>query len=419
MAHRLPLNRTQGPDMPRPRPPLTVLLAAALTLGAGAARADDDDFDLHYSAHFEPDRGSVVGRIEVAQSDGQLRELDLNAPASEYRDFRGDGRISRRGDRLEWQPPEEGGVLSYRVGVDHKRRGAYDARMTDTWAIVRLDDLFPPGTSRMQKGASSRATLMLTGPDGWSFETPYGPMRPGPLAVEIAGRRLDRPVGWMAAGDLGTRRTRIADREFVITGPKDQGLRRLDTLAFLRWTVPELADAIPTLPDYLLLVGGTREMWRGGLSGPQSLYLHPDRPMISGNSTSAVLHELMHVASAEPPADGDDWIAEGMAEYYSLLVLRRTDGIGEDRFERAIDWLENWADEEDGQLRDPSTGPDTARAVLLFHALAAELEAAGSSIDAVAGDLLAGDLCRVRLQRLAERELGAPSEVLAAALDED
>lgn len=405
--------------MTRPRTPLTpMLMAAALALGSGAAHADDGAFGLHYSAHFEPAEGSVAGRIEVEQSDGELRELDLDAPESEYRDFSGDGKLTRDGDRLKWQPPKQGGALNYRVGVDHKRHGAYDARMTDTWAILRLDDLFPRATSRTARGAHSEATLMLTGPEDWSFETPYGPMRPGPLPVETEGRRLDRPVGWLAAGDLGTRRTQIAGREFVITGPKDQGIRRLDTLAFLRWTVPELSAAIPTLPDYLLLVAGTHEMWRGGLSGPRSLYLHPDRPMISGNSTSAVLHELMHVATEEPPADGDDWIAEGIAEYYGLLVLRRTDGISEDRFQRALDWLKNWADEEGGRLTDPSTGPDTARAVLTFHALAEELDAAGSSIDAVAGDLLAGDLCRARLITLAERELGEPSRVLADALQD-
>lgn len=394
-------------------------LGTVLMLAAPVHGHEDGAYGLRYSARFQPEQGYVSGRIEVEHTSARVLELDLDAPSSQYRDFEGDGEIVRDGDRLKWHPPEDGGALEYRVEVDHKRNGAYDARLTETWSIVRLDDLFPRTTSRTTRGAHSHATLMLTGPEDWSFETPYGSMRDGPLRVETPGRRLDRPVGWLAAGDLGIRRTRIAGRDVAIAGPKDQGIRRLDLLAFLRWTVPELSTAIPTLPDYLLLVVGAQEMWRGGLSGPRSLYLHPDRPLISGNSTSPVLHELMHVATEEPPADGDDWIAEGMAEYYGLLILRRSDGISEERFQRALDWLRDWAAEENGRLRDPSTGADTARAVLLMHDLAEELAAAGSNLDAVAGPLLAGEPCRARLRSLAEAELGHPSKVLDAALDAD
>ena len=161
-----------------------------------------------------------------------------------------------------------------------------------------------------------------------------------------------------------------------------------------------------------MIVGASDNMWRGGLSGPGSLYVHTDRSLISENGTSTLLHELVHVATSKSPAAGDDWIVEGLAEYYGLEILRRTGGIGERRFVNAMDTLEAWVDRKDGQLANPSTGADTARAVLLFHALAMELAAAGSSLDVVVKQLFAADTAnRETLLHAIEQALGRPSKI--------
>lgn len=390
----------------------------SLSCGNAGADADDDVYDLRYHARFLPEQGAVAVSIEVEQSSALLKLVDLKAPESTYREVDGDGEISREDGRLRWQVPAKGGTLRYRVSVDHKRDGAYDARMTSQWAILRLDDLFPPARTRAASKAHARTTLSFEGPDDWSFETPYGRNNEA-VSVATRGRRFDRPVGWMVAGDIGIRRTEAAGRHLVIAGPKDESIRRLDILTFLRWTVPDLVRTMPTFPDHILIVVGAQEMWRGGLSAPNSLYLHPDRPLVSGNSTSPLLHELVHASTTEPPADGDDWMAEGIAEYYALKTLWRSGGISEARFEGSLEWLDDWAERDHGKLKDPSTGPDTARAVLLFRALDEELADADSDLDAVVGDLLDGDLNRKRLAELLERELDEPSEVLRDALDED
>jgi len=395
------------------RPIRCLLLLALSTCSAGALARD---YALLYQAEFLPDQGHARAEIVVTQEGPGLTLLDLNAPPETYSAFDGDGSVTRQGDRVVWKVPREGGTLRYRVVVDHKRGGAWDARLTPDWAIVRLDDLFPPARSRARRGAHARTRLVLHGPPGWSFETRYGPVDGDGVSVETRGRRLDRPLGWLAAGDLGIRRTRVGDRRIAIAGPKDQDFRRMDALAFLRWTLPELVRIAPSFPDRLLVVGGSRDMWRGGLSGPGSLYVHPDRPLISGNATSTFLHELMHVATEEPPARGDDWIVEGIAEYYSLVVLLRSGAISGPRFERAFGMLRDWAERDSGRLADPSTGADTARAVLLFRDLDNELAAAGSSLDAVAADLLGGRVSRQRLRTLVERALGGRSGVLDAAL---
>jgi hypothetical protein len=391
--------------------------AALAILIAVAASADEPTYPIHYHAEFHPAEGHVVATITVSQRDGRLRLLDFNAPEPRYQAFSGDGKISRDGRRLHWQVPRQGGTLTYRVRVDKKRSGAYDARLTETWAVLRVGHLFPPARVRSRAGAVSEATLSFSGPEGWSFETAYGPVR-DTVAVSREGRSFHRPVGWMAAGDLGTRRDEIAGRQVVITGPKHQGFRRLDMMSFLHWTLPELTRLLPSLPEHILIVGSARDMWRGALSGPGSLYVHPDRPLISENATSTLIHELVHVAMTEPPAAGDDWIVEGLAEYFSLVTLLRTGGISGDRFERAMAWLENWADRHDAGLAEPSTGPHTARAVLVFRDLEVELAAAGSSLADVTAPLFAeGSVSRQRLEALLDGALGRKSEVFAEALE--
>lgn len=393
-----------------------IRLLAAVAVAAIAASAQARDYDLTYSAQFLPGAGVAAAAIEVQQQRPGLTLLDLNAPAARYNDFEADGPIRRDGDRLIWEVPPQGGTLRYRVRIDHQRDGAWDARLTDDWAIARLDDVFPPVRSRSRAGAGARTRLELGGPEGWSFETRYGPVGPDGVRLDTSGRRLDRPLGWMAAGDLGIRRTRIGEHRIAIAGPKNEDFRRMDALTFLRWTMPELLQVAPSFPKRLLIVGGSQDMWRGGLSGPGSLYVHPDRPLVSGNATSTLLHELLHVATEEPPAKGDDWIVEGLAEYYASLILLRTGGISESRFERTLAMLRDWAERDGGSLADPSTGADTARAVLLFHALDQELAAAGSNLDAVTAELLAGRVDRERLIDLARAELGKRAVTLDEAL---
>jgi len=368
-----------------------LLLFAGLLLAACADGAAVDtterSYTVAYRATLRPDTGMAEVEIEVAQERDVLRTLDLNAPASIYTGFEGNGPVEISDGRVLWSVPASGGVLRFQATVDHLRGNVHDARMTDTWAVFRLGDIFPAARTVALKNSDADATLNLEGPQGWRFETPYGPSNKAVHAVS-RNRLFPRPVGWAVGGDIGVRRDRIADRRVAVAAPVDQGFRRQDILAFLRWTLPTLVKVFPGFTERLLIVGGGQDMWRGGLSGPASLYLHPDRPLISGNGTSTLLHELIHIAVTDTSGEPDDWLVEGIAEYYSLEVLRRTSGISQRRFEGALAQLEEWAEDEDGHLTSPSTGADTAFAVLMLHDLAATLERKGLSLDALVQELL-------------------------------
>ncbi len=104
----------------------------------------------------------------------------------------------------------------------------------------------------------------------------------------------------------------------------------MDILTLLTFVWPEVQSVFPRDPKKLLIVGAGDPMWRGGLSGPNSLYMHADRPLVSENGTSSLVHELVHVFSRISDADRSDWISEGLAEYYAIELMRRAGGMSEE-----------------------------------------------------------------------------------------
>ena len=139
--------------------------------------------------------------------------------------------------------------------------------------------------------------------------------------------------GWMLAGKIGSRNEKIADVRVVVAAPAGDSARRQDTLAFLKFTLPRIQEVFPHLPPRLLIVSAGDPMWRGGLSGPASMFLHSDRPLISENRTSTLLHELVHIALGIRGDEESDWIVEGLAEFYSLETLRRSGSISAQRLQ--------------------------------------------------------------------------------------
>jgi hypothetical protein len=398
---------------------VTAVLIIALCGCASAETLDDTlQYDLAFSAAFNATNPVAVATITLSQHRAIVKVLDFNAPSAKYSQAVGDGEVQVRNDRILWTPPAAGGTLSYRVQIDSVRGDAYDAKHDPDWILMRLGDLFPAAKARTLKGAQSNSSLVLHGPQSWSFESRYGSVKDKTKAVPASGRNFNRPTGWLVGGKLGTRRDNIGGRNVVVSAPVGHGLRRLDTMAFLRWTLPEVARVFPTLPRHLLIAGAPDAMWRGGLSAPGSLYLHKDRPLVSENGTSTLLHELIHLGNVHSAAQQADWIVEGIAEYYSLLILKRSGGISEKRFQQTIERLRSWVEKDGGRLAEPSKGVDTAAAVLTLHALAAELQIHGSHIDHLVTRLTRTDvISRTALVEITTQLLGHSSRVLDQALE--
>src|SRR5690606_34933882 len=124
----------------------------------------------------------------------------------------------------------------------------------------------------------SRTSVEFIVPQDWSVVTPYAAVGQPRYEFDDPARRFDRPLGWMLVGKLGTRAEQIGPVHTIVAAPAGDNARRQDMLSFLNWNLPHLLEVFTTFPQRVLIVTAGDPMWRGGLSGPASLFLHSDRP---------------------------------------------------------------------------------------------------------------------------------------------
>ena len=330
-------------------------------------------YQLEYIVTPDAAAGGAWVEMKLSQSSHLLREVNMRAPAEKISAPSGDGEISLADERLIWSPPPGGGSLRWFALIDHRRDGgSFDAHITADWAIFRAEDVIPQAATRALRNATSDTTLSFNLPSGWSSMTEYFG-RNHSYRISNPKRRFDRPAGWIILGDIGVRYDRIAGLRVNVAAPTNQGMRRNDILALLNWTLPEVLRIVPDFPKRLTIVGAGDPMWRGGLSGPQSLFIHADRPLISENGTSTLLHEIMHIAFRSSADEGMDWIIEGLAEYYSLAILHRSGTISDRRFAAAIRKQAEWGSSVIKLCGSTSSGAITARAVTILSDLDREI----------------------------------------------
>lgn len=397
-------------------------------------------YRVDYQVAFEPAQKSARVSITLASGKGRVGSLRFRMDPRRYSAIQGDGEIVRKGEYLTWKPPHAGGSLHYRYAIEHRRKsGGYDARITPTFAIVRGDDLVPPATVRATRGAHSEARLRALLPAGWTgFETPWQPLREaGVFAVDNPDRGFDRPTGWIIAGDLGVRRDLIEAETggcddcshrkcgvgciaISVAAPKGDEVRRNDILGVVHAAVPAMYDAFGSLPSKVLIVSAGDPMWHGGLSGPRSLFVHADRPLISENGSSTLMHEMVHVVTGLHAMPGDDWIVEGIAEYYSMVLLNRAGLLSDARLTRGIGWMRNHGKAVKQLHTSHSSGPRTARGVALLADLDHELRKRSDgrhSLDDVVKVLRKRHQVSVQdLREITRALLGAPAKVLDTPL---
>lgn len=377
---------------------LILALSWFTACGAPASDAEVDDaglkYQIEYSARPDPDAGLVEVELRLRQPANLLRELRFRFDPERIFGFEADGDFSADDSLARWNPPDDGGSLRWHVRIAHRRGdNGYDAWLDGEWGLFRAEDIIPRATTRTRKGATSETRLNFELPRDWSVISQYSG-RDGQYSIDIPDRRFDQPSGWIVMGRLGVRRDTISGVRIAIAGPVGNAVRRLDMLALLNWTLPELASLLPAMPPRLTIISAGDPMWRGALSAPQSLYIHADRPLISENGTSTLLHELVHIVLGLSAGNGHDWIVEGFAEYYSLELLRRSGSLSAKRFRQAKSSVAKWAASASALCTDPSTGARTALAVTVLTALDEEIRSktdGAASLDTIVAELVAID----------------------------
>jgi len=400
-----------------------LLAIASLATAGPASAAQIAYYDATYRASFKP--GVEHAQVELTLAGEKLpSKVVLKADPKRYRNFRSSAPLEVGEKEIIWRPQGQQSSLHYEFTVNHQRSsGSYDSYITQDWALFRGDKLAPSTRVTAARNLRSRTVLEFDLPKGWSAVTPYpsagdtSSKEALKFRIDDPKRRFDEPAGWMLVGKIGVRSERIHHVNSVIAAPEGESARRQDALAFINWNLPKLLDVFPNFPKRVLIVSAGDPMWRGGLSGPGSIFLHSDRPLISENRTSPLLHELVHVALGIRGDDESDWIVEGLAEFYSIQTLRRSGGIGQKRYEQAMDNLKKWAGRAPTLFAKSSTGATTARAVLVFQQVDAEIRAVTQgtkSLDDVARKLAAdrGEISLVQLQEIARQVAGKPLQSL-------
>ncbi len=399
------------------------LLTATLLLGMSSPLWAAKQVDLDYRVKFLPETDQAEVSLTLEKGE-VVQKLAFNLGSKGYySDFSADGTWTQDGPESgTWLPGKGKSSLTYKVRISHPRANdTFDARMTPDWVLLRGDDLVPSARLSKDDKVELVARLQFELPKGWNgIETGWPKIGENKFRIDNPSRQFDRPTGWILAGKIGSRRAQLGDTDVTVAAPVGEGMRRMDILTLLTFVWPEAQAVFPRDPAKLLIVGANDPMWRGGLSAPNSIFFHADRPLVSENGTSSLVHELVHVFSRIRDTDKSDWISEGLAEYYAIELVRRAGGMSEDRYQAVRKKLMGWSKKVDSLRTDDSTGPVTARAVLLLQELDREIRKNTDnqrSLDDVTRGLMRLDKASTKdFIEISENVMGRGSEVLDSKL---
>ncbi|MCX4028533.1 hypothetical protein H0A36_14375 [Endozoicomonas sp. SM1973] len=383
-----------------------------------AASKNNNYYYVDYEVNLQPATKTAQVAINLRKNAQFIRSIRLKVDSQRYLNFKGSGQVKVKEDFVLWQPNGKPGSLTYTVKMNHQRKsGRYDSIITDSWALFRGFDIIPQLRVDMQDGTQSKAKLLFKMPKSWSIATPYIRYTSGAYKVDHPKSAFDRPKGWIVAGDIGVKRETIKGIKVAVGAPKKQSARRLDILAMLNWNLPVFLDIFPDFPKRINIVSANDPMWRGALSGPSSLFLHADRPLITEDGTSPPIHELIHVAMSARAEPGHDWLVEGLAEYYSLEIMRRSGTITQERFEKSIKEQVSRGKKISKLKVARSYGPITAKAVGILYKVDQEIRQRThnkASLDNVIRALANPNIAITlqEAQKITEKLVGAPLESL-------
>ena len=381
--------------------------------------------DLDYHVRLLPQNDQAEVRLTLAQGSA-VRSLDFDlGDGSHYSDFKADGQwqlTPGKAARGVWRPAADKASLTYRVNINHGRKnGSFETRVTPNWALMRGDDLVPAARLDQQDGIELVSRLEFELPGGWkSVETAWPRIGQNKFRIDNPSRLFDRPTGWMLAGQLGSRRTRLGETEVTVASPLGQGMRRMDVLTLLTFVWPQVQALYPRHPGKLLIVGANDPMWRGSRSAHESIYLNSHLPLVSESGTSALVRELAQVFGRINGTKRSDWIGEGFAEYYAIELVRRAGGMSDERYESLHGKLVRTSQKVSTLRSDQANPVQVARAVVLLQELDQEIRLKThnkrSLDDVLRGAMRLGDIDTQAFVQLSESVIGGSSKVLSTEL---
>lgn len=310
--------------------------------GSPSTQSSRTTYSIEYQVRIA-ERNPTVARVrwELAGID-EIRRIRLTLREDRFYDFSGTGSLERRGNDLIWTPGSPYAHLEYkaRLRTRHGATKGFDSYSTSEWVITRAQALFPATHVTFKTGIvpepRSRSRVLFFLQPGWRSYSAMEEISPGVFQADRGHQRLDRPTGWLALGRLGVAERTIGGIRVVIAKAPGSSFDAQGALDLYSRTLPRLSELLRFRPARILVVSGPDPMWRGGLSGESSFFLHGDRPIRTPDRTSPLLHELFHLLARFHPAADAHWLSEGLAEIYSLELQHRVGLLDDAGFRRGL-----------------------------------------------------------------------------------
>ena len=306
-----------------------------------ADEAPRETFSVTYTVEI-PEAGATTAEVrwDLAGTD-EVERVRLKFDPDRVSTFEGSGTIEHRRGEVLWWPNGPYAHLRYSVALNHRHAAGkgYDSYAGDGWVLTRTSALFPRSAvsfrPEIEPEPESRARLVFRLPAGWDAVTVMPADGPRRFIVESTGS-FDHPRGWLMLGHFRRTDVRVGGTAVTIAATPLGTLAPVRVLGLLEQALPVTSTLFAHTPPRLLVVIAPDPMWRGGLSGEESFYMHGNRPLRTPDRTSPYLHELFHVVAPFRPAPDAHWVAEGLAEFYSVELQRRIGWLDDQGYAKAL-----------------------------------------------------------------------------------
>jgi hypothetical protein len=358
-----------------------IALVIAVLAFHGAARAETplvaapahETFSVTYTVEVASAAATTATvRWELAGID-ELQRVRLRFDPARFDGFEGSGTLERRRGEILWSPNGPYAHLTYRAALRHRRAPdkGFDSYVGDGWIVTRTTALFPRSAvlfrGEVEAEPESRARLVFRLPSRWDAVTAMPTAGPRQFVVESRGR-FDHPHGWLMLGRFHRTDATVHGTAVTIAGVPGTGVPPDRVLALLDRALPIVHELLGAR-SRLVIVIGADPMWRGGLSGEDSFYMHGDRPLQTPDRTSPYLHELFHVSAPFRPGWDAHWITEGLAEFYSIEVQRRIGTLDDAGYTKALRLFARYGLWDHDFTRDQARAIHNNSAPLVLYAL--------------------------------------------------
>lgn len=317
------------------------------------------NYAIHYAVHIDA-KNPAGARVQMeARGANEILRMHFFLDKGRYKMFRGDGDIRPIGTDILWTPRKLNAKLSYEVSLKHERKpGIYDSYGEKDWFITRTTDLFPRKRIDFKGAAKSYTTMQFHLPPGWTVISEMEKIGKNLFRATNSDKtRYQWPTGWILFGKVGVKTLKAGDVTIRLAYPEDflsygrpkypkkrkRRIARVERIlgeaeGVFEKVVPLMKKFLPGYAHEFLVIFGKSPMWKGGISAEASLYVNRNTPVIASDYTSTLVHEYFHLSDGfkKDSRDGE-WIVEGLAEYFSMRLLREADLISKEEFFRGVD----------------------------------------------------------------------------------